>query len=38
ANPFTAMSVPTKLGTRKLLTDAPSLMVACGLALRRFDE
>ncbi|MCL2875115.1 MAG: pilus assembly protein PilM [Betaproteobacteria bacterium] len=38
ANPFAAMSTPTKLDTRKLLTDAPSLMVACGLALRRFDE
>ena len=38
SNPFVAMNVPSKLGTRKLLTDAPSLMVACGLALRRFDE
>jgi len=38
ANPFATMSVPAKLGSRKLLTDAPSLMVACGLALRRFDE
>jgi len=38
ANPFATMTVPSKLGTRKLLTDAPSLMVACGLALRRFDE
>jgi len=38
ANPFATMTVPSKLGTRKLLTEAPSLMVACGLALRRFDE
>ncbi|MCL2644586.1 MAG: pilus assembly protein PilM [Betaproteobacteria bacterium] len=38
ANPFAAMSVPTKLGGRSLAADAPSLMVACGLALRRFDE
>jgi type IV pilus assembly protein PilM len=38
ANPFAGMTVAAKAGTRKLLTDAPSLMVACGLALRRFDE
>ncbi|MDR3214326.1 MAG: pilus assembly protein PilM [Azoarcus sp.] len=37
ANPFAGMSVSAKLGAKKLLTDAPSLMVACGLALRRFD-
>lgn len=38
ANPFAGMALPPKLGSKKLLTDAPSLMVACGLALRRFDE
>ena len=38
ANPFAGMSVSAKLGSKKLLVDAPSLMVACGLALRRFDE
>jgi len=38
ANPFSGMTVSARLGTRKLLADAPSLMVACGLALRRFDE
>jgi len=38
ANPFATMTASSKLGSRKLLTDAPSLMVACGLALRRFDE
>ncbi|MCL2589873.1 MAG: pilus assembly protein PilM [Betaproteobacteria bacterium] len=38
ANPFEAMTVPTKLATKKLMTDAPTMMVACGLALRRFDE
>jgi type IV pilus assembly protein PilM len=37
ANPFVGMSVSSKLGVKKLLADAPSLMVACGLALRRFD-
>jgi type IV pilus assembly protein PilM len=38
ANPFAGMTVAAKTGTRKLLADAPSLMVACGLALRKFDE
>jgi type IV pilus assembly protein PilM len=38
ANPFAGMAIASKTGTRKLLADAPSLMVACGLALRRFDE
>ncbi|MDR1228457.1 MAG: pilus assembly protein PilM [Azoarcus sp.] len=37
ANPFMGMSPPQKQGARKLMADAPSLMVACGLALRRFD-
>jgi type IV pilus assembly protein PilM len=37
ANPFADMSISSKLGSKKLLADAPSLMVACGLALRRFD-
>jgi type IV pilus assembly protein PilM len=38
ANPFTGMTVAAKKGAQKLLADAPSLMVACGLALRRFDK
>jgi len=38
ANPFAGMTVAAKSGGKKLLADAPSLMVACGLALRRFDE
>jgi type IV pilus assembly protein PilM len=38
ANPFVGMAVTAKPGNKKLLIDAPSLMVACGLALRRFDE
>jgi type IV pilus assembly protein PilM len=37
ANPFANMEVSSKAGSKKLLADAPSLMVACGLALRRFD-
>jgi type IV pilus assembly protein PilM len=38
ANPFADMLVPPKMGSGKLLADAPSLMVACGLAMRRFDK
>jgi type IV pilus assembly protein PilM len=38
ANPFAGMTMAAKTGTKKILTDAPSLMVACGLALRRFDR
>jgi type IV pilus assembly protein PilM len=38
ANPFAGMTVGAKAGGKKLLADAPSLMVACGLALRRFDK
>jgi type IV pilus assembly protein PilM len=38
ANPFVGMAVTAKAGNKKLLIEAPSLMVACGLALRRFDE
>ena len=37
ANPFAGMSLSSRVRPRNLLTDAPSLMVACGLALRRFD-
>nr|WP_286206750.1 pilus assembly protein PilM [Thauera linaloolentis] len=37
-NPFAGMSVSSKVRPKNLLADAPSLMVACGLALRRFDE
>ncbi|MCK0507231.1 pilus assembly protein PilM [Aromatoleum anaerobium] len=37
ANPFAAMSLSPHVRPRNLLADAPSLMVACGLALRRFD-
>jgi type IV pilus assembly protein PilM len=38
ANPFANMAVSDRVRTRNLLVDSASLMVACGLALRRFDE
>jgi type IV pilus assembly protein PilM len=37
ANPFAGMALSSKVRPKNLLADAPSLMVACGLALRRFD-
>lgn len=37
ANPFAAMTLSSRVRPKNLLADAPSLMVACGLALRRFD-
>jgi len=37
ANPFASMAVSPRVQLKKLAADAPSLMVACGLALRRFD-
>jgi len=37
-NPFAAMSVSPKVGKKALMTDAPALMIACGLALRSFDK
>jgi type IV pilus assembly protein PilM len=37
ANPFSGMDVSPKIRPRQLQIDAPSLMIACGLALRRFD-
>lgn len=38
ANPFGEMTLSDRVRARSLLIDAPSLMVACGLALRRFDQ
>ncbi len=38
ANPFANMALSSKIRPKHLSTDAPSLMVACGLAMRRFDE
>jgi type IV pilus assembly protein PilM len=37
ANPFAKMAVSNQVKARQLAADAPSLFVACGLALRRFD-
>nr|MBL8456193.1 pilus assembly protein PilM [Zoogloeaceae bacterium] len=37
ANPFVAMAANSKVRSKSLQAVAPSLMVACGLALRRFD-
>jgi len=37
ANPFAGMTLSQKIRPKNLMADAPSLLVACGLALRRFD-
>ena len=37
ADPFASMDKASKIKERQLAQDAPSLMVACGLAMRRFD-
>jgi len=37
ANPFVNMQLSSKIRPKALTQDAPSLMVACGLAMRRFD-
>lgn len=37
ANPFVNMSMSSRVKQQNLPVDAPSLMIACGLALRRFD-
>jgi type IV pilus assembly protein PilM len=38
ANPFTSMSLASRIKPQVLSNDAPSLMITCGLALRSFDE
>ena len=38
ANPFADMVLSDRVTAKRLLADASSLMAACGLALRRFDE
>ncbi len=38
ANPFANMVLSDRVKARNLLADASSLLVSCGLALRRFDE
>jgi type IV pilus assembly protein PilM len=37
ANPFAEMSLASKVNPQALSNDAPSLMIACGLAMRSFD-
>jgi type IV pilus assembly protein PilM len=37
ANPFATMQVSSKIKQRQLVQDASALVVACGLAMRRFD-
>lgn len=38
ANPFANMVLSERVRAKNLLADSSSLMVACGLALRRFDS
>lgn len=38
ANPFSNMSLGSKINPTALNNDAPSMMIACGLALRSFDD
>lgn len=37
ANPFAGMAMSSRIRPRSLQAEAPALMVACGLAMRRFD-
>ena len=37
ANPFANMSVSSRVNAVALSSDAPAMMIACGLALRSFD-
>ena len=37
ANPFALMTLSSRIRSRQLQVDAPALIVACGLAMRRFD-
>ncbi|OGA19185.1 MAG: pilus assembly protein PilM [Betaproteobacteria bacterium RIFCSPLOWO2_12_FULL_63_13] len=37
ANPFASMAINPRVQLKRLVADAPSLMIACGLAMRRFD-
>lgn len=38
ANPFTNMALSPRIKPRQLTADAPALLIACGLAMRRFDQ
>jgi type IV pilus assembly protein PilM len=37
ANPFAEMTLNSKVNAAALTSDAPAMMIACGLALRSFD-
>jgi type IV pilus assembly protein PilM len=37
-NPMASMSIASRINKQALIKDAPTLMIACGLALRSFDE
>jgi type IV pilus assembly protein PilM len=37
ANPFAQMTLSSRIKPRQLQTDSPALLIACGLAMRRFD-
>ena len=37
ANPFAGMTLSAKVNAAALASDAPAMMIACGLALRSFD-
>lgn len=38
ADPFAGMAISSGIRAKQLSADAPSLLVACGLALRKFDQ
>ncbi|MBV1879249.1 MAG: pilus assembly protein PilM [Pseudomonadales bacterium] len=38
ANPFGEMAFSSRVDEKNLTNDAPALMIACGLAMRSFDE
>ena len=38
ANPFVDMTLSNKISGNAIASDAPALMIACGLALRSFEE
>ncbi len=37
-NPFASMSIAPRVSKKALMNDAPGLLIACGLAMRTFDE
>ena len=38
ADPFAGITISPRIRAKQLAADEPSLMVACGLALRKFDQ